>query len=496
MDSIGSVQAAVELDILYYEGRMSKLRPSFSAPVNTVAGWPGVTSPGGLTQISANQSLGLMTVLLGFYTLTLTVPVAEMLIVYWHVHIPVVWIADLFLTVGILLSGHFTAFFKSPLAKPWILLVVMFLIAAAVGMYPGRSIPFVVEYAVRFHVYPLYGCALALTVSRVRYVLKWIGWGSLLLLVLSLAYGKLGEGRLLLPNTDLANPNDLGLALLFTMPGLLVLKGKLFRILAFLALPVFVYQLFRTGSRACLVTMLVLSFILFLVVPVRTKLIMAILVPVTIAGIVAMVPASTMARITLIVSDPTRIHVNDQLQSAVASQAARTELQRRAVQVTVQHPLFGVGATMFEDAVEGMLRHRSGQKSGWQGAHNTFLEISAENGLAAVLFYTWALVLLVTMNYRAYKLCRQRPDLNDVRTQSLALMLMTITFIVCTTFSNNAYDTRICVLVGLTAANLMALHREIQGAGQPTLGIPNYAPIPTLRKKPFPVPVAGLPQRF
>jgi O-antigen ligase len=267
---------------------------------------------------------------------------------------------------------------------------------------------------------------------------------------------------LVIPSTDLANPNDLGLALLFMISSLLVPKSFVSRIFTTLALPVFVYEILKTGSRACLVTLLVLVGFVFVLVSTRTKVIMAVLVPIAMVVISVVVPSFTLTRLTLFVDDPGKVYIaDDQLRGAAYSQMARTDLQRRAIELTIHHPLLGVGAGMFEDAVEGMVRMTTGQKSGWQGAHNTYLEIAAENGIPAFIFYTWCILLCLKMNYRAYKMCRGRPELSDMATQSLALLLVTLAFAVCTFFSNNAYDAHSCVLIGLTAASSLALKREL-----------------------------------
>jgi O-antigen ligase len=425
--------------------------PRQSAPVN---------APSAVTPVAAENRNGPLGILLGFYVLTLTVPIAELLIVYWHIHIPIVPIIDLALTAGLIFTGRIGAFWRTPLAKPWMALLVLTVIAAGLGDYPGRSVPFTIEYGLRFHILPFYCCAIAISTKNVRQALSWIGIGSFILLFLCLAYGKIEDGRLGIPNTDMANPNDLGLGILTTMTGLLVVKSRFSRALAVLASPVFVYEVLQTGSRACLVTLMALSAVLFILVPGRTKIILAALVPIAAAIVLSVLPSVTVARLMLLV-DPSRAQSGDvQLQSAMESQAARAELQERAVQLAMRHPLFGVGALMFQDAVEEMVRSQTGEKSGWQGAHNTYLEVAAENGIPAMLLYIFCLLICLRLNYRAYKTCRGSPELKDAAMQSLALILFTITWAVCTGFSNNAYAPALCVLVGLSAANSLALERE------------------------------------
>jgi O-antigen ligase len=434
-----------------FPGPVPALNPRQSAPVK---------APPAVTRVAGENRNGPLGILLGFYALTLTVPIAELLIVYWHIHIPVVPIADLALTAGLIFTGRIGAFWRTPLAKPWMALLVLSVIAAGLGAFPGRSLPFIVMYGLRFHLLPFYCCAIAIGTRNVRQVLSWIGVGTFILLFLCLLYGKIEEGRLAIPNTDMANPNDLGLGILTTMTCLLVLKSRVLRVLALVALPVLIYEVLQTGSRACLVTIAVLTVFLFVLVSSRTKIVMAVLIPVAAAVILTALPSLTLGRLLLIV-DPARAQSGDvQLRNAMDSQAARAELQERAMQLAVRHPLLGVGALMFEDAVEEMVRSQTGEKSGWQGAHNTYLEVAAENGIPAMLLYISCLLLCLRLNYRAYKMCRRIPELKDVATQSLALILFTITWLVCTGFSNNAYSPALCVLVGLSAANSLAVERE------------------------------------
>jgi O-antigen ligase len=465
---------------------MQRFLPPLRGPAFAAAGRPGVPAPvpNAVTPIAGEARNGAWVALLGFYILTFTVPIAELLIVYWHIHIPVVVIAGFVLTLGLVLTRRVGAFWQTPLAKPWMVVMVLFILASILGDYPGRSVPFILQYVVRFHIFPVYCCAIAVSTKNVRHVFSWVGWGSFLLLLLCLSYGKIEEGRLSVPQTDLANPNDLGLALLFAMSGLLLAKSRLSRLLIALALPVFVYEILQTGSRACLVTLVAVSLILFALVSTRAKIVMAVLVPGAAAIVLTLLPSFTVTRLMLIVADPTRVQTdNGQLRGALDSQAARTELQERAIQLAIRHPIFGVGALMFADAVEGMVENLIGKKSGWQGAHNTYLEVAAENGIPAMLLYTWSLLLCLKLNYQAYRMCRGRPDRSDLATQSLALILMTLAFVICTFFSNNAYDPRVCVLVGLSAANFLAMKRESQDLGKsdsgalPPMGTGRLTPI-------------------
>jgi hypothetical protein len=139
-----------------------------------------------------------------------------------------------------------------------------------------------------------------------------------------------------------------------------------------------------------------------------------------------------------------------------------------------------------------MVENLIGTKSGWQGAHNTYLEVAAENGIPAMLLYAWSLLLCLKLNYQAYRMCRGSPERSDTAMQSLALVLMTLAFVICTFFSNNAYDPKVCVLVGLSAANFLTVKRELQdsgallspGTGSPVAPYPGMSPMARVRPAP------------
>ena len=123
-----------------------------------------------------------------------------MLIVYWHVHIPVVVIADVLLTLGLAMSLKMGAFWESPLSKPWMAMLPL-AYAAVFGIYPRESVPFMAQYQTLSR-RAFYCCALLSSTKSVyvRRVLSWMVWGAFLLLFLCLPkYGQLRDGRLMIP---------------------------------------------------------------------------------------------------------------------------------------------------------------------------------------------------------------------------------------------------------------------------------------------------------
>jgi O-antigen ligase len=137
-------------------------------------------------------------------------------------------------------------------------------------------------------------------------------------------------------------------------------------------------------------------------------------------------------------------------------------LQKQAWRLTLAHPLLGVGPQQFQDVNDTMVREETGRKSGWQVTHNVYLQISSECGIPAFLLYVGSIILCCRLNYQAYKLSGPAPDRRAMRAQSYCLLLASFTYAIGIAFCNVAYYSYLPILVGFTAANAMAVKREVQ----------------------------------
>jgi O-antigen ligase len=76
----------------------------------------------------------------------------------------------------------------------------------------------------------------------------------------------------------------------------------------------------------------------------------------------------------------------------VASSVSRKELMFQAMQLTIEHPIFGIGPGQFGDV--SYKRFREGQGVFITHAtHNSYLQISCEAGIPAVLLFIAALIV-------------------------------------------------------------------------------------------------------
>src|SRR5215831_6507809 len=105
-------------------------------------------------------------------------------------------------------------------------------------------------------------------------------------------------------------------------------------------------------------------------------------------------------------SDLSKVDVNSTMGSALVSLQERQQLLLRAVILTAENPIFGVGMNNFPAAAHARFDTGPGE---WLGCHDTFLQISAELGISGLLLH---LCLL----YVTFKSLRQlRKNLHSAR---------------------------------------------------------------------------------
>jgi len=227
--------------------------------------------------------------------------------------------------------------------------------------------------------------------------------------------------------------------------------------------------------------------VVFIVSSVGVRFAMLASCPILVIMLSMLVPAGAWTRLSTIVANPETEYAkttDENLRHALESQMARQSLQKRAIRLALEHPLFGVGPLMFADEADVLVRQETGRKSGWQGTHNVYLQVASEAGIPALILYLANIVLCVTTSYRSVKLCRGIPEYRSAHAQSLGLLLVVVGYAINIAFCNVLFESHLSMLVGLTAANMMAIKREIMPRvdGATTGGVmipPVYCPLPT-----------------
>jgi len=448
-------------------------------PNSQTSGVPIGRMPVGLMLQSEPQRIGLLATLMGIYLFMHVLPFAEVTTVHFHLRVPIVAAMCALITLASPFTARLQRFFEASLGVPWVLMAIPFFLASVLGLYPRASTSFIAGYLIRFQAMPILICAIVVTTRQVRHIIFWIIGAHVAALLLCAKFGQLMDGRLCIPGYDYQNPNDLALCLIFGSCFVLLLfflRSFMAKLLAFGILGVSVLFVARTASRAGLVGLVIMAIALVVSSSPTSRILILASTPMAAVLLALMLPHGTWQRLSMITLNPRAEYLkvdDDELRRAVESQMARMNLQQRAFEIAIRHPVLGVGPLMFADAADSMVREQTGRKSSWQNPHNVYLQIAAETGIPALILYVTCMVLSVRLNYRSAKACRGVPEHQSTYAQSVCLLVATVTFAIGILFSNFAFTSLFPILVGLTAANALAVRREVQERKDEGLAMPH-----------------------
>jgi putative inorganic carbon (hco3(-)) transporter len=307
----------------------------------------------------------------------------------------------------------------------------------------------------------------------------------------AIAVAVIWKGRLILGRLEgifggtYSDPNDLALSIIMSLPLCLVLlflsKSWRSKILWSTSILVMTYAVLRTGSRGGFLALVVVAAICLWEFAIRGRrpylLGLAIL-----TGLLLWQSAGGL----LVGRLKGTLNVNDDTAAAYASAQTRQQLFWRSVEVTKEHPLFGVGPGNFDQV--------SGQ---WHTTHNSFTLISAEGGLPALVLYV-SILLCGFRNLRATM--RLTPRRTESRLLAGALFASLAGYAVGSFFLSVAYAFSPYILVAYTTALLSiarksaAQAREIETARQETLEKQFCSPTPESEISFFPSEILSAPR--
>ncbi|MGH9406196.1 MAG: O-antigen ligase family protein [Terriglobia bacterium] len=194
--------------------------------------------------------------------------------------------------------------------------------------------------------------------------------------LISIVSGHLEGGRLEgVLNGVYQNPNDLAIAAVLSSPIALVFlfraKGALRKLIWSVALAGMLFTVLRTASRAGFIALLVAAILCIWEFGFKGRR-MYVPVVAVLAGLILFLVAG--GPVTKRLADT--FGTSGNFEAAHDSQVARTQLQIRSLEVTAEHPLFGVGPGNFQ-VVGGT----------WQPTHDVYTAISSEGGIPALILY-------------------------------------------------------------------------------------------------------------
>jgi hypothetical protein len=243
------------------------------------------------------------------------------------------------------LSGAVLRPFRTGVGMAFLLLTVWFVLGVPFSSYPSGTLMYLATQWWKNLVVFFMVVALISTRQDCANILGAVGLGSSAVALVALAMGSVEvQGRLVLANTSLNDPNTLGMVLLLGIPLLMSVvadRGRYLvtRLLAALfLLPIFA-AMPLTGSRGTLFAALVLVLYLAKRSSIVGKAGLAVLVSVIVLISIPLLSEQLVDRFASVTD-------SDQLGTTIETES-RTYLFKQGFILTVRNPIFGVGAAMF-----------------------------------------------------------------------------------------------------------------------------------------------------
>jgi O-antigen ligase len=356
------------------------------------------------------------------------------------VALPVVW----------LVSGSALKGFQDRIGLYWAVFVGLMLLGVPFSLWHSRSLIAIVIYVNQALMMYFFMVTFVSTQRRLRAMMTLNAACAGMLLLTCFVFGRAdseGYGRFRIPGSNFfANSNDLALQLVFGITTFIILyyRGGIWRyVLASAGITLSLIYVLKTGSRGCLLSV-VLLYAAMIVVANRRILLILLAIPVIGLGIVA-TESSLLHRLTTLFSSAT-VTLEDE--SVIRSARERQELLKKSILMTLQHPLLGVGVQQFPVAAAG----ESGRNEPWLGTHNSYTEISSECGIPAFCCYIAIIGLSFRRTFRMYRAASRKPQFREIEAMALCIMAGLFVYVIATFFSHVAYTGFLPILAGETVA--------------------------------------------
>lgn len=326
--------------------------------------------------------------------------------------------------------------------------------------------------------------SLIASLDQLRKALSCVALGTALIVFLSFKFGMSAENddRFSFEGGSLANSNDLAMELILGLPFVLFVatgkeRNRWVRTAAWLVVPVLLFVVLKTGSRAGLLALVAMGVLLFFKAKSSRRLLIVVAVLVLAAVAPFVLSKDLRARYATIFGQDVKAGTEEAavVQSAQESEQSRIELIEDSFILTARHPIFGVGMYQF-GAAAADLAISKGKQAFWHPVHSFLLLVMTETGIPGVLLYTAALVYCLIAVVRMAKFTRRHEELQGAPEAAGALLYSFVGFLTCMAFSPSAYLYHFPLMAGLVTA----LYRSIR--------------IPMAAERQFKPPIMRMPQ--
>ncbi|MGE5488929.1 MAG: O-antigen ligase family protein [bacterium] len=393
---------------------------------------------------------------------------------------------------GALLAGLLTRkLFRGlafPAGKALCAMTVWMMFALPFSVWRGGSMDTLIAWLKAFAVYGMLA-AFVPTLEQLRTAVNVVAAAILVLGLSSLVAGSSDSGRLAFERVKFGNPNDLAQMLLIGLPMWWLIASRPWRslagkLLAFgLSAPLLV-AFVRTGSRGGLIGFA--AVLAFLCLTGGAKRAVAIgLGAVILAGAAFVaLPGEVRQRFFLLFGGPGESIEGGNpylYETATASAQQRWVLLKDSLLLTARNPLLGVGPGQFTVAQRDLAGAR-GEYAAWRVTHNSYTQVSSENGIPALFFYAAAILSCLRTFRRAARLTGNA-QAKELASTGLFLTLSLVAYIVSALFASVAYDLQLPMLAGLAAALAFLMGAEVKPSARFPMYVRSRAGAPAAAKR-------------
>ncbi len=149
----------------------------------------------------------------------------------------------------------------------------------------------------------------------------------------------------------------------------------------------------------------------------------------------------------------TMFSASDSSAEALSAQESATERKHKLQQsfeLTLQHPIFGVGMGAFIPTAAEMSKQR-GEHADWLASHNSYTQVSSETGVPGFLLIVSVFLVTLRALFKLHRKAR-RLHLKEVRSMALCMLLSCIALTIHFFFDAIAYQFYLPVVAGLATA--------------------------------------------
>jgi O-antigen ligase len=373
--------------------------------------------------------------------------------------------------LGVLATGGIRRTLSRRPAIYWLGFVAWMCFATLFSSWRGGSAA-AVEFYLKSEFIMLFVVAgLAMTWREVKLIAYTIAAAALVDVIMARTFMRQEFDRIDLNSTNtISNANDLAahLILLSSFVLFVILGRKTPVFLRLIGVPVLGYSFYliiSAGSRGAIIALVLAAAAGFLWGSPKVRTVILVAVPIAALGTVALLPDTTLLRLSTLFSSGEEFAKNSIQEEAAISAELRKALLLKSLEMTLYHPLFGIGPEQFSIVEDQESRQTGKGRGAWLDTHNVFTKISSECGIPALLFYLGAIVGGILLVLKAYHQARSNPGDEDIALMGFCVLVGMVGFLSAIAFLNFAYFfhqpamTGFCIVYYGAAMHEMAARR-------------------------------------